>query len=326
MKRTPLYLFALCSTLAFGCQDRAEAGAPSAPEPAATAPAAEEGKAGDAPAAGRAEATVPANRKLIQRAELQVEIASYEDARQALDRRLAALGGFVADAKVNHGDGGVASATLVLRVPADKLAAFMSDASGFGRVLHESLSSEDVTDAYVDVNARLANARRLEARLLELVAARTDGVTQLLEVERELARVREQIERYEAQIKSYDNQVAMSTIKLELVTPPVVATLPPTTLRERLTRTLAGSWAALVGTGQAVLVLAVALLPWLLPLSLLGLGLRSLLRRARRRRAAQVHAAPVYAAPVYAPMAPPAPMPPNVAPMAPEDACHPAGA
>jgi hypothetical protein len=63
-----------------------------------------------------------------------------------------------------------------------------------GDVESVNIGSEDVGEAYADMEVRLANGRRLEQRLLELLATRTGSLEDVLAVERELARVRQEIE------------------------------------------------------------------------------------------------------------------------------------
>jgi hypothetical protein len=79
----------------------------------------------------------------------------------------------------------------------------------------------------VDLTARLANARRLEARLIELLANRTGRLTDVLTVERELARVRETIERYEGRLRYLQSRVSVSSLTVVVHEPaPVVASHP----------------------------------------------------------------------------------------------------
>ncbi len=92
---------------------------------------------------------------------------------------------------------------------------------------------EEVTQQYVDLVARLKNARVTEQRLAQILAQRTGKVADVLEVEREIARVRGEIERMDAQRKTLENQVAFASVRFELreeyqaqlnVTPPSTAT------------------------------------------------------------------------------------------------------
>jgi hypothetical protein len=66
----------------------------------------------------------------------------------------------------------------------------------------------------VDIAARVENARRLEARIIQLLANRTGKLQDVLSVERELARVREEIERYEGRMRYLRTRAAVSTLMI----------------------------------------------------------------------------------------------------------------
>lgn len=280
----------LCGTLAVaGCrdQDASSEAAPSKAVAAATAMAdGEPSDDGPTEAMGdkqKDDAEV-VSRKLIQTAELHVQVASYAQARSEIEKNLSEMGGFIADASVQHSDGDVSHADLTVRIPSERLGEFLAGTAGHGDVLHETVKSKDITEGYYDVKARLKNAKRLEARLLALLDANADTVSSLLEVERELARVRGQIEGFEGKIRLWDNQVSLSTVKLRLVTRQVYAVTQPPTVTDRMDSALSGSIAALKGAGLGVLLLLVALLPWLLPLAAVGWVVRALVKRFRKPR------------------------------------------
>jgi hypothetical protein len=287
MKRTALpFIILLSASLLGGCRDdEQQADVASSPPAAAATTEGEHSRLASDKTTSEAPARV--QRKLIHNAELHVEVASYQEARRSLDKQLGDVAGYVADARIEHHDGEISRAELTLRIPTGQLHAFLADAAGYGKVQHESLKTQDVTDAYYDAQARMKNAKRLEARLLELVTGNTANVKQLLEVERELARVREKIERFEGQIQLYDNKVSHSTLKLQLITRRAYAAGTPVGLGESLVSTLGKSWTVMVGAGRTILVVLAALLPWLFPLTLLGWLLRAAMQRYDRRRRRQ---------------------------------------
>jgi hypothetical protein len=296
-----------------GCADYDRA-ASAKSEPAAAAPAASAaadmddgrmaadtagGEGDDAPAAQKA----PIQRKLIQTAELHVQVSSYAAARTQIEKNLSEMGGFIADAKVEHSDGSVSHADLTIRIPSDKLADFLAGTAGHGEVMHETIQSQDITAGYYDTKAHLKNAKRMEARLLSLLDTKANSVSSLLEVERELARVRGQVESFEGKLRLWDKQVSLSTVRLRLVTEQVyVVSQPPTppTVMDRLGSTLGGSFAALKGFGLGLLVLLVALVPWLIPLGLAGVAVRAVLRRLLRVRGRRATASMPKSVPVSA--------------------------
>jgi hypothetical protein len=253
--RKQLAAIASCLVLAVACGKFDSGGhKSSAAPPAATeaAPMREPGRPAD-------------QRKIITNGTLVVQIDDYDAARAAVDAVVQKLGGHAGSADVaRDAHGKATSAMLVLRIPADRFDEAVKQLSALGQVLTEQIRAEDVTADYTDLAARLANARRLEARLLELAAQKTSGVTDLLQVEQELARVREQIETMEGRIRLYDDQVSLATLNLQLVTRAQVAAVPPPpTLGADVSSTLSGSWGALADVGRGLLLVLVALLPWL---------------------------------------------------------------
>ena len=83
--------------------------------------------------------------------------------------------------------------------------------------------AEDVGEEFTDVTARMTNARRLETRLIDLLATRTGKLKDVLDVEHELARVREEIERYEGRLRYLKAHAALSTLTIYVHEPlPVV--------------------------------------------------------------------------------------------------------
>jgi hypothetical protein len=103
-----------------------------------------------------------------------------------------------------------------------------------GRVEQESQNGEEVTQQYVDLEARIKNSRNTEQRLIELQRERTGKLSDVLSVEMQISRVRGEIEQMEAQRKNMSNQVDYATVNLTVsedykaelkVVPPSTGTL-----------------------------------------------------------------------------------------------------
>jgi len=101
-------------------------------------------------------------------------------------------------------------------VPADELGAVLEELRGLGRVVNEQLSSEEVTDQVVDLDARLRNARATEQRLIRVLDERTGKVADVLEVEREIARARQEIEHMDAQRQNLLQRAQLATVQVTL--------------------------------------------------------------------------------------------------------------
>jgi len=229
----------------------------------------------DATGKNRATATP---RKVIRNGKVRLVVKAYTPAREAIDAMVKRSGGYVSSSDVRHSLGEVSSATLVLRVPASSFHSIFKAITRLGVVQSESTSSEDITEAYYDLQARLKNARMLEARLLELLQTKTNKVTELLQVEKELARVRGKVERFEGKLRLYDNLVGLSTLTVNLdISARYVPPRPPS-LVDDVKGVFINSAQSLADAGRGLLLLAVALLPWLIPLAL---GLWVLIRLGR---------------------------------------------
>jgi len=148
----------------------------------------------------------------------------------SLDRAIALVhglarrvGGFIGSSTTQSGRGAVPAATLEIRMPADRFEDAVDGLRPIGKVESVNVTAQDVGEEYVDVQARMANDHRLEARLIELVAQRTGKLTDVLAVEQELARVREEIERYQGRLRYLQTRAAVSTLSLTIHMPiPVV--------------------------------------------------------------------------------------------------------
>jgi hypothetical protein len=185
------------------------------PPPPAVAPA-----PGAALPASSAQPDAAATSMVIRTGQAAVEVDSLEPALAAVRALAARLGGHVGNATMAAGRDQVRSATLQVRVPSDRFDALVGGLSPLGRVETVNVQAEDVGEEFVDVSARAANARRLEARLVALLERGTPRLSDVLQVERELARVREEIERMEGRLRFLRARAAMSTLEITAHEPP----------------------------------------------------------------------------------------------------------
>jgi hypothetical protein len=156
----------------------------------------------------------------------RIEVDSLDVAIASVRGLIARHGGIIANVAIETGEERVRRATLELKVPAARFDEVLQQLEPVGDVEAVEVTAQDVGEEYVDATARVANARRLEERLIELLATRTGRLNDVLAVERELARVREEIERIEGRLRYLRTRVALSTITVVLEEPaPLVS--PP---------------------------------------------------------------------------------------------------
>lgn len=161
-----------------------------------------------------------AGRKIIKSVGLTIEVQEVEKTTDKVKNIVANLEGFIADSHSSEDDVGKKSVTLSLRIPAIKLDEAIQALKALGHVQEEHVRGEDVTEQYFDLETRLANAKRLEARILDLLDKQTKDLKDMLEAEKELARVRESIETMEGRKRFLDSHISLSSIEIALVAPP----------------------------------------------------------------------------------------------------------
>ncbi len=215
---------------------------------------------------------------IIRTGTASVQVDSLELAIARVQRIAQQVGGYVANTSVQTGSQNGHEATLELKVPADRWDQAMAGLRPLGRLEAQTTSTEDVGEEYVDVSARVANAQRLEQRLVELLATRTGKLEDVLAVERELARVREEIERFEGRLRYLRTRVGMSTLTVRLHEPvPVIGGRPG---GNPIVDAFREAWDNFVGFIAGL----IAMLGWLLPLALVVAALAWLFRRFVRWR------------------------------------------
>ncbi|HVS14848.1 MAG TPA: DUF4349 domain-containing protein [Thermoanaerobaculia bacterium] len=228
---------------------------------------------------------VPTARKLIRNGSLSLEVDAVPATVERVKARVEEAEGYVGNESEYQDAYGRKSASLTCRVPAERLDAVIADLRELGRVESVSIGAEDVTEQYFDLEIRLATQRELEGRLRELLRRPSNELSDLLEIERELARVRTEIDQMEGRKRFWDQQIAMSTLTVSLAEP-----------RPKVAAGEGGVWRTLAASFRRAgenFVLAVAgivsftggLVPVVLALWLAWILVRAL-RRRRRARAA----------------------------------------
>lgn len=164
-------------------------------------------------------------RQIIKNADLSLEVSDLDEAMNRATEIVSRLGGLVVAS--NRGGGpagrdGSRWASLTLRVPADRFDAAMVEMRRLGRVVAESQSTQDVTEEYIDLDARAVNLEEQERRLRALLG-RAVKIEEIMQVENELARVRTEIDGLRGRQRFLADQAAYSTANLSMRETPLGA-------------------------------------------------------------------------------------------------------
>jgi hypothetical protein len=153
---------------------------------------------------------------IARTAELTLTTNEFEKARAGLEDILKRHNGYLGQLNVNAPVGASRTLDATLRIPADQRDAAIAEVKKLGRVEAESQAGEEVTAQYIDLEARLSNARNTEQRLTDILSQRTGKLADVLAVEESISRVRGEIEQMEAEKKNLTKRVEFLTLQVKL--------------------------------------------------------------------------------------------------------------
>ena len=208
------------------------------------------------------------DRKLIRTVTIRAETADQDTLLADLDAKVAELGGYVQNKTVNNNKSSNRSATLKLRIPADKLDAFVDHVEGQTNILSSNETAEDITLNYIAIASRITALETEETRLLELIE-KAENLSALLQLESKLTEVRTKLEEYKSQLKVYDNLVDYATVNLTIteVKEYTVVEEEPSTW-ERITTGFADSVKGAWTIVREIFVFFIVALPYLVLLAI----------------------------------------------------------
>jgi hypothetical protein len=153
---------------------------------------------------------------IARTAQLSLITTDFPHVRERLETILKTRRGYMGQLGIGSPTGAGRTLEAALRVPSNELGGAMADLRKLGRVEAESQNGEEVTQQYVDLEARLANARNAEQRLSAVLRQRTGKMQDVLDVEKEITRVRGEIEQMEAGRKALSRRVEFATINVRI--------------------------------------------------------------------------------------------------------------
>jgi hypothetical protein len=249
-----------------------------------------------APPAGLVEATKEAGapgagtpavppRRIIYNAQVELVVDSVTKTADQLSRLIKDHGGYLSETDLLSDPRSQPQARWKVRVPVDHFDAFLAAVGRLGELQRNHVDSQDVTEEYVDIQARVSNKQEEEKRLVRHLADSTGKLEDILAVERELSRVRSEIEQMQGRIRFLANQAALSTVtiaatELKDYQPPISPNFGV-----QVVRTFRLSVARLADFGKNLTLVLVAVVPWLPVVLILMLFVRWLVRRRRGRAA-----------------------------------------
>ncbi len=175
-----------------------------------------------------------ANNKIIYKAEISLQTKDFDETTQSIENKVNEVGGYIESSSI-EGRGiqekDPRYAYYVLRIPKEKFEYIKKTAENWGNISSIHTNSEDVTEAYYDIEAKLETKYIQEERLLELLK-KADKLEDIIALERELQEVRYQIENNTVTLKKMDSLIDYSTITVNVYEVEEVTIVPDTFSKE----------------------------------------------------------------------------------------------
>lgn len=231
------------------------------------------------------------DRKILRDAELTLEVGVPADVQRKISAIAESLGGFVvtSESKQRQTVDGKQEleVNLVVRVPATQFGPALDQIRSTGsRVIQEKITGQDVTEEFIDLEARLKTQKALELQFLEIMK-QAHKVEDALEVQRQIADVRTEIEKLEGRKRFLENRASLSTITINLQSPTAIA-VNTTGFGRDIREAVADSVDVARGIVLFLIRFVIVMIPVFILIILPGWFLaRFFLRRARKARLAR---------------------------------------
>lgn len=243
------------------------------------------GAASGAPAAGTAQlikaaASVP--RKIIYNAKVELVSDNFGTAQQSLLRLVKTHRGYISDTNVSGTTGAPRQGSWTIRIPETQFEPFMAAVTKLGELQTTQTDSQDVTEEFYDLQARISNKQVEEKRLIEHLNRSTAKLSDILQVEKELSRVRGEIEQMQGRLRLLANLTSLTTVTVTIREVKDYVAPKPATFNTQIARTFSESLGQLGAFGKSIILIFVALLPWLFVMLIGAVPLYFVARRQQK--------------------------------------------
>ena len=225
--------------------------------------------------------------KIIKTVDVSVQTKEYDAYISSLTASVTALGGYIENSSADFGNGYTSRrfATYTVRIPADKLDAFITSAGENGTIISKTENQQNVTLEYVDLESRI-EAYKTEKQTLTNLLEKAESLDNVLAIQERLSEVNYQIESYTSQLKILANRVSYSTVTLRINEVERVTEAEPT-LWSRIKNEFSDNLEELVEWFKDAVVGIIGGLPVLIPLFAVVLAVILIIRRLIKKRRAK---------------------------------------
>src|SRR5271157_610963 len=228
--------------------------------------------------------TAALSRKIIYDGEVDLIVKDVDPIAKQVVTFIEDARGYIAEQSTTGSTGSPRSMRWKLRVPVEQFESLVKKVVALGELEQNKRTSQDVTEQFYDIEARIKNKKAEEKSLTKILDERTGKLEDVLKIETELSRVRGEIEQLEGKIRVLENLSSLATLTLSVrerekfePPPPAVADFPT-----QVARTWENSLRGLINLGKAFILWAVDWVLWIPLLIVAGLLAWVILRRLFR--------------------------------------------
>jgi Domain of unknown function (DUF4349) len=188
--------------------------------------------------------------------------------------------GYIAEQNVTGSPGAQRSMRWRIRIPVEQFESFVDSIVSLGELERNNRTSQDITEQYVDIEARIKNKKVEEQTLQKILQERSGKLEDVLKIEIELSRVRGEIEQLEGKIRVLENLSSLATMTLNVREREKFAPPPPAVadFSTKVARAWEGSLLDLANIGKSLVLWVVSWAIWV-PFLLVGAFLAWVLAR-----------------------------------------------
>ena len=224
-------------------------------------------------------------RKIIFNATIALRVDDLDEAFTRLSRFVEQTGGYISSSQ-SHGNAGSARSTeWTMRIPGGQFSGFTKSVAGLGEAVTNSMTSQEVTAEFHDLDARIRNKQQEETRLQQYLDKSTAKLRDILKVEREITRVRGEVESMQGRLRVLADLTSLSTVTVRMsevvdFVSPVLASEPA--FGDQIASTWQSTTDSIAKFGQTIVLLAIKVVPWLILFGIPGVLILALIRRRLR--------------------------------------------
>ncbi len=229
------------------------------------------------------------DRKIIKSASISMETTEFDTTIDTITAKIKSTTGYIESSNIN-GFGINADNTqrrnayLVARIPEAQFDAFLAALEEVGSITDQQINGEDVTEQYFETESHLKALQIQEERMLELLS-KAEQMEDILLIEQELTTCRTEIENLTTNLKRYDNLIAYNQVTLDITEVARISTVNPmpTTLGQRMENTFHWSISTLKNVVETLLVMLVAIAPFVMIALAIGVVIWRIRKKCRRK-------------------------------------------